>query len=161
MLCKVPLVHHPCFHHQSLEDRTLTQARSIALRFFNGGGSGNAVACASDPSVTEITVGSGLLQVSPIPPPLTLLLPTCSPHPSLFPPLLLLRAQAQSHIFDNFAACQSVPALCFGLRVTRACDAVTRCCQSGGFIASGTVSCFLISTLSSFFSGQFITNSRF
>ena len=36
----------------------------IKIEFFNGGGSGNAAQCAQDTCLTEITVGSGLLQVS-------------------------------------------------------------------------------------------------
>lgn len=36
--------------------------RGVALDLFNGGGSGSARATAADPTVTEVTVGSGLLQ---------------------------------------------------------------------------------------------------
>ena len=42
---------------------TRTSERNHTLEFFNGGGSGSARASAEDPTVTEITVGSGLLQV--------------------------------------------------------------------------------------------------
>lgn len=46
----------------------------------------------------------------------------------------------QSTIFDYFSANRCVPALCFGLRITRSCEPGLICCQSGGFIASGEVS---------------------
>lgn len=45
----------------------------------------------------------------------------------------------QSQIFDWFAASRAKPAFAFALRVTRISDqGATVCCQSGGFIASGS-----------------------
>jgi D-serine deaminase-like pyridoxal phosphate-dependent protein len=38
------------------------KAEGIALRFFNGGGSGSATTTVEEEAVTEVTVGSGLLQ---------------------------------------------------------------------------------------------------
>lgn len=72
--------------------------------FFNGGGSGNCAAACADASLTEVSVGSGLLQ---------------------------------SHIFDGFAACASLPALAFALSISRVPSPGVVCCHSGGFVASG------------------------
>ena len=85
--------------------RDTFEKAGIEMTVFNGGGSGSFAETASDPSLTEVTVGSGLLQ---------------------------------SHLFDNFEANQSEPALFFALPITRTPQPNIVTCQSGGFIASGS-----------------------
>ena len=99
--------------------RNLT-AEHNQLEFFNVGGSGSAERSAGDGSATEITVGSGLLQV----------LMRYSNN--------IRKHTFQSSIFDGFRDNFCEPAFCFALCCTRIPDpGVNICCQSGGFIASG------------------------
>lgn len=103
---------------------SVVDARGLKMEIFNGGGTGNIDEAASDPYLTEVTAGSGFLQ------------------PELF-----------DYYTDNMCS----PALAIALQVTRIqstkkkpnsspqsakSDALVSevvCCQSGGFIASGSV----------------------
>lgn len=96
------------------------QQHGVEIDFFNGGGTGNLEEAAFDPNLTEITAGSGFLQ------------------PELF-----------DYYLDNMCS----PALAIALQVTRIQKSTSIdlgkdqmkqvseviCCQSGGFIASGSV----------------------
>ena len=83
--------------------------------YVNGGGTGNIEICSQDPSVTEVAAGSGLVH---------------------------------SQLFDYYSNVQCMPAACFGLQITRIIEKPKNSiagdnyivCQSGGFIASGSLS---------------------
>jgi len=85
----------------------ILKQKHIPCEFFNGGGSATLSSTINDSTVTEITIGSGILQ---------------------------------SHTFDYQKTLYAKPAFFFALCVTRIPARGMATCQSGGFIASGSLS---------------------